>query len=560
ARRIELNQRVLAALLDADGGDLSAIVHHAAEAGDAAAVARYAPRAAAEASAAGSHREAAAHLRLALDSRSAYPPAERADLLDRYAIECYTNGDDAPALAAQREAVSLRRTLGDPRLLGVSLRWLSRVEWWCGHRSAAERAGDDAIAVLADAGDARLLAMAYSNQSQLHMLAERHNDAIEWGERAVRLARETHDAATLSHALNNVGQAKWRMGDPQGQPTIEASLRVAVAAGEVEHACRAYVNLIWNLMEDLGFAAAERYLAEAMELADCAEHRMFLTYMNVELGILKLATGHWDEAVRAADFATDSPKSMRSPALVVLARIRVRRGQPGATELVTQAWQVAEELRELQRTGPAAAARAEAAWLHGGDPGAVTALEATYAEACRLGVAPLRDELAYWMTRFGRPIQPAESAHPYALQAAGRWREAAVAWRAAGCPYEYAAALADSPDPADLLAALAELDALGAEPLARRVRARLREVGVARIPRGPVEGTRQNPAGLTERQLDVLRLLGQNLTNAEIAERLVLSVRTVDAHVAAVFAKLGLHSRRDVAARAAELGVLPRQN
>jgi DNA-binding CsgD family transcriptional regulator/tetratricopeptide (TPR) repeat protein len=561
SRRIELNQRVLGALLDRDGPDLSAVVYHAAEAGDAAAVARYAPRAAAEAAAAGSHREAATHLRLALENRAAYPPVELADLLERYAVERYTiGGDDAPALAAQVEAVQLRRALGDARLLGASLRWLSRMQWWHGHRSAAEEAGAEAIAVLEDAGDARLLAMAYSNQSQLQVLAERHAEAIEWGERAVRLARDVGDAATLSHALNNVGTATWRSGDPRGQRMIDESLQVALVAGEAEHACRAYVNLAWQLLEDLRFAEAERYLTDAMELADCAEHRTFLTYMYVELGILQLATGHWDEAVQNAEAAVTAAKSLRGPALVVLARIRVRRGRRGAAELVVRAWELAEELQELQRTGPAAAARAEAAWLHGGDPGATTVLEKTYADACRLDAGRLRAELAYWMTRLGRPIRPEESAHPYALQAAGRRREAAAAWRAAGCPYEYAAALADSPDPADLLAALAELDALGAEPLARRVRARLREVGVARVPRGPVEGTRQNPAGLTERQMQVLRLLGQSLTNAEIAQQLVLSVRTVDAHVAAVLAKLGLHSRRDAAARAAELGVLPGGN
>ncbi|HEV8174404.1 MAG TPA: AAA family ATPase [Actinoplanes sp.] len=214
ARRIELNQRVLAALLDRDGADLSAIVHHAAEAGDAAAVARYAPRAAGEATAAGSHREAAAHLRLTLHNRSAYGLAEQADLLDRYAIESYICGDEGPALAAQREAVDLRRTRGDARALGASLRWLSRVEWWSGHRPAADRAGAEAIAVLANAGDGRLLAMAYSNQSQLHALAERHAEAIEWGERAARLAREIGDAAILSHALNNVGLASgaWETG------------------------------------------------------------------------------------------------------------------------------------------------------------------------------------------------------------------------------------------------------------------------------------------------------------------------------------------------------------
>jgi DNA-binding CsgD family transcriptional regulator len=229
----------------------------------------------------------------------------------------------------------------------------------------------------------------------------------------------------------------------------------------------------------------------------------------------------------------------------------------GAAETTAEAWEIARQLREPQRTAPAAAARAEHAWLHGGDPGALAVLETTYAEACRWGVAPLRDELAYWMTRFGRPIDQEPSGHPYALQTAGRWREAAAIWQAAGCPYEHAVALADSPDPDDLLRALAELDALRAEPLAQRVRARLRELGATRIPRGPAEGTRQNPAGLTERQLEVFRLLGQGLTNAEIAGRLVLSVRTVDNHVAAVLSKLGLRSRREARARAAELGVLP---
>jgi len=83
---------------------------------------------------------------------------------------------------------------------------------------------------------------------------------------------------------------------------------------------------------------------------------------------------------------------------------------------------------------------------------------------------------------------------------------------------------------------------------------------VTRIPRGPVDETRVNPAGLTTRQVDVLRLLGQGYTNAQIASRLVVSVRTVDSHVAAVLGKLGAASRREAAARAAELGVLDAQD
>ena len=68
------------------------------------------------------------------------------------------------------------------------------------------------------------------------------------------------------------------------------------------------------------------------------------------------------------------------------------------------------------------------------------------------------------------------------------------------------------------------------------------------VPRGPRATTRANPAGLTARQLAVLELLREGLTNAEIADRLVLSVRTVDHHVAAILSKLGVSSRREAAA------------
>ena len=65
-----------------------------------------------------------------------------------------------------------------------------------------------------------------------------------------------------------------------------------------------------------------------------------------------------------------------------------------------------------------------------------------------------------------------------------------------------------------------------------------------------------NPAGLTHRQLDVLGLVAQGLTNAEIADRLVVSVRTVDHHVAAILTKLAVGSRRQAAELARELGVV----
>jgi DNA-binding CsgD family transcriptional regulator len=556
ARRVELNRRVLHALVGREDADLSRIVHHAAEAGDADAIVRYGPLAAGDAAGAGAHREAAAHYRLVLHHRARFSPAELAELLERYAIECYTIGTTEAMLAAQREAVELRRSLGDPRALGADLRWLSRMAWWAGDRATAEQAAAEAIAVLEPAGDRRLLALALSNQSQLHMLACRAGDCVAVGERAIALARELGDAAILSHALSNVGAARWQLGDQACWSLMEEGLGVALAAGEVEHACRSYVLTIWNLLDDFRLDEAERKLADGIRLAERSDHLGYLGYLQVELGRLRLARAAWDDAVRAAERGLSDLPYQRCPALVVLGQVRVRRGEPGGDELLRQAWELAVELRELQRTGPVAAARAEAAWL-AGDHTAVRAIAGpAYEDASRLGKAPLQAELAYWLTKAGQAVAPPASEHPYALQAAGRWREAAAAWQAAGCPYEHAAALAESPDPRDRLAALAELDGLGAAPLARLVRAGLRELGVTRVPRGPAGVTRENPAGLTERQLQVLRLLGEGFTNAEIADRLVVSTRTVDSHVAAVLAKLGVGTRREAAARAADLGVL----
>jgi len=53
---------------------------------------------------------------------------------------------------------------------------------------------------------------------------------------------------------------------------------------------------------------------------------------------------------------------------------------------------------------------------------------------------------------------------------------------------------------------------------------------------------------LTARESQMVELAAKGLTNAEIAERLVLSVRTVDHHVSAVLQKLGVSGRRDAAA------------
>jgi DNA-binding NarL/FixJ family response regulator len=121
--------------------------------------------------------------------------------------------------------------------------------------------------------------------------------------------------------------------------------------------------------------------------------------------------------------------------------------------------------------------------------------------------------------------------------------------------YEQASALVDAEEEDPLREALAIFDRLGALPAARLVRRKLKDMGIRGIPRGPRPGTRSNPAGLTNRQVDVLLLLRDGLSNAEIAEALVVSPKTVDHHVSAVLAKLEVSSRAEAAARADALGL-----
>ena len=556
ARLIALNRRVLAALVERGGSDVSQIVHHAAQAGDEDAIVRYGPAAGRDAARAGAHREAVAHLGLVLEHADRFAAAERAELLEQYAIECYTSGAaEEKAVGAQQQAVDLNRTQGDLRTLGSSLRWLSRMNWWAGDRTGAEQAGREAVDVLERAADTRLLALALSNQSQLCMLAHQLPESIAYGERAVALARQVNDAAIISHALANIGTSKCSLGDPAGERTLDEALRVALGAGDVEDASRAYVNIVWIMLDWFRLDEAESYLMPGITLAEESEFLGFLSYMRLEQARIEFSRGRWDEAARLAEAGLDAQTPTRCTALMLLGRVLARRGHPDAASLLTRAWELAAKVDELQRTGPAAAARAEAAWLHGDQDAVHDIARPVYEEAVRLGDQPHAAELGFWLAKTGHRVQP-QGDHPYAVQAAGRWREAAALWEAAGCPYEHAAALAESPDPEHLLTALATLDELGAKPLAAHVRGRLRTLGVTRIPRGPLDETRVNPAGLTTRQIDVVRLLGKGYTNAEIASELVVSVRTVDSHVAAALGKLGAASRREAVARAAELGVL----
>ena len=143
-----------------------------------------------------------------------------------------------------------------------------------------------------------------------------------------------------------------------------------------------------------------------------------------------------------------------------------------------------------------------------------------------------------------------------ALELAGRPVEAAAAWDRLGAPYEAAVALCMADDVTAIADANRQLRAIGAGAAAKIAARRLRERGVRGVARGPRPTTRSNSALLTSRELSVLGLVADGLSNAQVAKRLFVSPRTVDYHVSAILRKLDARSRGEAVASARRLGLV----
>jgi DNA-binding CsgD family transcriptional regulator len=250
----------------------------------------------------------------------------------------------------------------------------------------------------------------------------------------------------------------------------------------------------------------------------------------------------------------------RMMALTTLGQIGARRGSPEAAATLDEALALAERTGKLLRLGPVRAARAEAALLHGDRKRAREEATAVRDLVFSRGNRWQRGEFAWLLWQAGERDVPTDGlAEPYALLIAGDWAAAAAVWQQLGCPYDEACALAESDDSAMVRRAVAIFEELGANPAGAQAIGRLRARGVHHVPalrRGPRATTRAHPAGLTRREAEVLALVATGLRNAEIAERLYLTPKTVSHHLSAIYAKLGVETRIEAAHAASQLGIV----
>jgi DNA-binding CsgD family transcriptional regulator/tetratricopeptide (TPR) repeat protein len=556
AARRRLHREILAALLAADA-DPAEIVHHAEAAGAEDVVADYALVAARRAAALDANKVAYSHYRRASQFLDRLPLGEQALVLEELATAAYVVGRLEEAFAAIERAAGIYRELGDQEAVGRCTRMLSRFHWYAGDGVPAREKAAEAIAILEPLGESVELARAYSGLSQLAMLAEQAEEALAWGERALELAVRLRDERTRAHALVNIGSARIML-DPGERSTLLEAHAVADAAGDRQEAMRALGNLGFSLMWSVEPEPALRYEQQALAYAEEHEVHNLGSYVATMVAWLGLRAGEWEEAERVI-----REKLERGISVVqlldktVLAELAVRRGDQDAAERLADVQAQAGRTGEAQRMGPVLELAAEWA-LTTGLPLPAARLEQFLEEVRPPGRFATR--IAAWAVVAGLDVDvdvDGDAPAPHAAMLRRDWAGAADAFGEVGWTYDRALALSLLDDEEALAEALGIARGLGAGPLTKRAAGRLRDLGL-RVPQGPREATRANPAGLTARQLEVLELLAEGYTNSEIAERLVVSQRTAEHHVAAVLRKLGATSRREAARRASELRLVER--
>jgi DNA-binding CsgD family transcriptional regulator/tetratricopeptide (TPR) repeat protein len=553
-----IHARILAALESSDCDDDARMAFHAEAAGNGPAAHRHAAAAAHRAAALASHREAAAQFERALRFAAGADRATVARLHDGFAYEISLLDQWQQAAGAREQALAIWHQEGDRLREGNSLRWLAYSLCALSRGAEAIAAARRAVAILEPLGQSGELAWAYAHLAAMLMVRYESREAIALARRAQAVAGALELTEVVSDALNTEACAV-RMTGGNWAGTLRRALDVALA-GQYDAAIgRAYVNLYACHVADREWAAAEPYFTAGVAHCDERDLTTYAIHLRSERSAVLERTGRWDEAVAICHqlLRKGGPSpGIRLCPLNRLGTILARQHDPGAWACLDEAIQWADRGGEAQSIVPVRLARAEAFWLQGRLPEARHEAERADDAAANCDDWE-RGAVAVWLRRTGSS-RPARGvlATPYRRLLDGDWSGAGQFWLDLGCGYEAGLAFLGSTDEALLRTALQIFTDLRATATVRLTRHKMRRLAIRSIPTGPRTATREHPLGLTRREHEVLDLICAGLTNAEIAAKLFIAVKTVDHHVSAVLAKLHAPTRGAAVTRAARLGLI----
>jgi DNA-binding CsgD family transcriptional regulator/tetratricopeptide (TPR) repeat protein len=556
-RCAELHRRTLSALVAAGlSADDARLAHHAEGAHDAAAVLRHAPRAAARAAGLAAHREAAAQYERALRFAGEADVRLRAELHTALADEDALIDRWEQAAEHRQAALALWREVGDPLRVGDQLSRLSPVLWWLCRGEEAEAADLAAVDVLEPLRPSEGLARAYTHLAGMYS-SSRPERTRPLARKGAALAEQLGATAILSAALNAEACAAFAMGE-EAEAVLRRALDIALAGGHENQAGITYANLLLYAREEHRFAAAARWFDEGIAYAEEHDLGTYATALRGQHAYTLEKLGRWDDAQSLAGkvLATADPSPRNQLILLmIVARIRARRGHEDTGTTVDEVRSLLTGLGHAPLLVEAHLTAAEAAWLAGRSADAAAEVRTAIDSARQVGPW-LRGAIASWARRLGVETDLSDLARPYQLEVAGDWRDAADAWLASGCPYDAALALLDADEDDALREATGLLDDLGATATLAVAQSVMRKRGIKAIPRGRRAATRADRFGLTRREREVLRLISTGMTNADIAARLFIAEKTVSQHVTAVLNKLDVSSRGAAARKATDEGLV----
>lgn len=533
----------------------------------------------------GAWEEARAHLQLSLAAR------ETPQALEQLGLAAWWLDDAAVTFDARERAYRLYREQGDP--LGAA-----RVALWLVWDSLAFR--DDTAVASGWLERARRLLAGHEQTAEYGWLLLRDGEvalfrghdpaaAREQGMRAATLGRATGDRGLEFTGLALEGLARVSLGEVAAGLRCLDEATAAATAGEVKELHTIGVVCCWEIFaceRVRDYDRAAQWCARVQEFTQRWRIRVLSAICRVQYAGVLIWRGDWAAAEAELAAASRDLEQVRPPLIVqALARLgdlRLRQGKldDAATLFERAPSQPIARLGlaalTLERDAPEQAAAELERFLERIGPTELTMRAGALELAVRAHVArgdgaragEARDELTRIAQTVGTPALAASAAAADARvlrhsgdlpAAASRFEQAAALYEQGGAPYETARTRVEL---AETLAATGEravaqrearqawetFRTLGAARDAARAKDRLDKLSTSKPPRG-------KPA-LTGRQLEILRLVAQGLSNPEIATRLRLSDHTVKRHVANLLTKLRLPSRAAAAAYAAQQGLL----
>ena len=616
ARRAKLHDRVGQALEALSAHDpephLADLAHHflqGAPAGDPARAVHYARRAGERALRLLAYEEAASlyeHALQALELQSCQDGDQRCELLLALGDARRKAGEPRRAMDAFQRAAELAKQLEQPGLLASAALGFEDAVLPAGIARAG--AADPSILLLEAAltalGEAQIAVKArvLAALARAHCFSGAPARAALLSEEAVELARRVGDQSALVYALNARRIAIWGPDRPEERLAVASEIvRRAAEIGDLEMALEGH-QWRWHVLVELGqLAPADAEVEAYARLAERLRQPLHRSYLPLLSASRALLDGRFADAERQLDQALIAAERVRSQniATVRLAQLLCLRREQGRSAELEPAF------RDYADQYPAAITWRCVLALLAGEQGRQDEARRRFEELAARSFADLPRshvwllnlaflaELCSLLSDAGRAAPLYQLLLPYAARnvlgtSAGpcwgsaarhlgllaatmrRWDEAAGhfqlalqahAWIGARpwlarTQYDFACLLlargrtGDRQQAAGLLAeALAAARELGMTRLADQIE----RLPVGR--RGSEAGSL--PSGLTAREAEVLRRIAAGRTNRQIAEELVLSVRTVEHHVANLYAKIGARGRAEATAYALRRGLAP---